>query len=86
MISRTSDITLARRVRWSSSTGAAPRMIWPASRVALFSVMTTQGSRRASPRKAISTSPRGFSAVSEKSTPEVSSTSGGSEKPRSKLS
>ena len=84
--SRTSDITLARRVRWSSSTGAAPRTIWPARRVGLFSVMTTQGSRSVSPRKAISTSPRAFSADSEKSDPVVSSRNGGSAKPRSKLS
>ena len=44
--SRTSDITLARRVRWSSSIGASPRTIWPASRLALLSEMTMQGSRK----------------------------------------
>src|SRR5579872_6388036 len=48
--------------------------------------MTTQGSRSTSRRKAIRTSPRAFSAESEKFTPVVCNCSGGSAKPRSKLS
>jgi len=59
---RTSDITLARRVRWSSSTAGAAND-GPASLVALRSLITDAGLAQDSPRKAISTSPRGFSAA-----------------------
>src|SRR5439155_102420 len=78
--------SLPRRVRWPSAIGAVPQMIWPARRFWLFSEMTTQGSRKTSARNAIRISPRAFNAVSEKFVPVVSNTSGGSEKPRSKLS